>query len=470
MSSLPRVIGRYAIFDEIASGGQASVHVGRLTGAMGFSKTVAIKLIRAEQGASKAALDMLADEARLASRVQHPNVVPVLDVVSAAGELMLVLEYVQGESLARLIRAAGELGELVPVRVATAIVAGALRGVHAAHQARDEQGRPLELVHRDLSPQNIMVDLNGVARVLDFGVAKARNRVQEQTRDGALKGKIAYMAPEQFRGQAHVGSDVWAMGVVLWEALAGGRLFTAEDEASLIGRVMVEPIDGPRGRRPEVPAPLEAVVLKALAREPSARFASADEMAAALEACEPASPGELAAWVKRVAASSLQRSAQLLQEVESSGLALGDARSTSGRDGAPTLPTPKPRRRRWALAAVAGAGVFASAGAWVLWLRHASAPTASGASLSVSTNSTPAGRSIEVEAPSPAPDAGHSSEVEAPSPAGSPTEPEREKAMPAPDAGTRAGPAKAVARRRLNCTPPFELDAAGHKRWKRECF
>src|SRR5262249_20405529 len=160
------------------------------------------------------------DEARLAARIHHPNVVQTLDVAVTQGELFVVLEYVNGDSLAHLLRTANANGRAVPPEIASAVVFGVLQGLHAAHEAVVEQGNPLELVHRDVSPHNVLVGVDGVARVLDFGVAKARGRSQT-TREGQLKGKLAYMAPEQIGGRVTRRTDVFAASIVLWEALAG---------------------------------------------------------------------------------------------------------------------------------------------------------------------------------------------------------------------------------------------------------
>ena len=173
-----RTVGRYTVFGEIASGGMASVHLGRLQGTGGFARTVAIKRLHPALAKDSQLVTMLLDEARTSARIQHPNVVSTLDVIEDQDEVLLVLEYVHGESLANLLATVARKGQRAPVEVVAAIVAGALHGLHAAHEAKDEKGAPLELVHRDVSPQNILVDDNGNARLLDFGVAKALGRQQ----------------------------------------------------------------------------------------------------------------------------------------------------------------------------------------------------------------------------------------------------------------------------------------------------
>ncbi|HEX7603641.1 MAG TPA: serine/threonine-protein kinase, partial [Polyangiaceae bacterium] len=171
-------LGRYALHAEIAAGGMATVYLGRLHGAVGFGRTVAIKRLHPHLAKDPEFVSMFLDEAHLAARVQHPNVVPTLDVVTSDRELFLVLEYVRGESFSALIRAARAAGQTLPIPVVVAVVVGLLNGLHAAHEATDEQGKPLGIVHRDVSPQNVLVGADGVARVLDFGVAKAATRLQ----------------------------------------------------------------------------------------------------------------------------------------------------------------------------------------------------------------------------------------------------------------------------------------------------
>jgi eukaryotic-like serine/threonine-protein kinase len=169
----------------------ATVHFGRLVGAVGFSRIVAIKRLHPHLAKDKEFTSMFLDEARLAARVRHPNVVPLLDVAAMGEEVLLVMEYVPGVPLASLLRAVSAKGELVAPDVAAAVVCGVLHGLHAAHEATDEAGAPLHIVHRDVSPQNILVGVDGVPRVLDFGVAKAEGRMHT-TRDGTLKGKLAW--------------------------------------------------------------------------------------------------------------------------------------------------------------------------------------------------------------------------------------------------------------------------------------
>ncbi len=323
-------VGRYAVHGEIASGGMATVHFGRLVGPSGFARPVAIKRLHPHFAREPDFVAMFLDEARLAARVQHPNVVPTLDVITSDGELLIVMDYVQGETLSRLLRTMREKREVIPTRIATSIMAGVLHGLHAAHEAKDEQGAPLGLVHRDVSPQNVIVGVDGVARVLDFGVAKAAVRLQT-TRDGQLKGKLAYMAPEQL-SSAVVNrlSDVYAAGVLLWESLTGRRLFEGDSEGELVAKVLMGNAAPPSTAAPDVPALLDAITLRALHQDPALRFASAREMAMALERSGPiAMHSEVGEWVAVVAREMLARRAQAIAEIESSTHSL-TSRATAG--------------------------------------------------------------------------------------------------------------------------------------------
>jgi serine/threonine protein kinase len=314
----PTIVGRYAIYDRIAAGGMATVHLGRLVGEMGFSRTVAIKRLHPHLAMDPAFVGMFVDEARLAARIRHPNVVQMLDVVVRDDEVFLVMEYIEGESLSAFMRICVAKGEAVPAAVATALMAAVLRGLHAAHEAKNDHGEPLGLVHRDVSPQNVLIDLEGIARVLDFGVAKALGQ-SHATRDGQLKGKLAYMAPEQIMGGAiDRRTDVFAAAVVLWEVLAGRRLFKADGDAQVMHLVLNDKIRAPSSFMPEVPAALDALVLKALERDPTKRFETAAEMADALEdAVPPMAPRKLAPWVRGLLGDNLASRARLVHDIES---------------------------------------------------------------------------------------------------------------------------------------------------------
>ena len=242
-------IGRYVLHAELASGGMATVFLGRLLGQAGFARTVAIK--RSHPGFAKDPefVSMFLDEARIAARIRHPNVVPVLDVEARDGELFLVMDYVHGESLARLWRSCA--GTPIDPAIAGRIAADMLYGLHAAHQAKNERGELLHVVHRDVSPQNVLVGADGTSRVTDFGIAKAQNRIQT-THEGQLKGKLSYMAPEQLEERpVDARTDVYAATVVLWELLTARRLHTSADAGATINRILTGkiPTAEPRGPR-----------------------------------------------------------------------------------------------------------------------------------------------------------------------------------------------------------------------------
>ena len=348
----PRIVGRYAIFDEIASGGMATVYLGRLMGSGGFARTVAIKRLHPQFAKDPEFVAMFLDEARLAARIRHPNVVPTLDVVAASGELFHVMEYVQGESLSHLARGVRSRGERVPLPVLTRVMNDVLQGLHAAHEARDERGVPLHIVHRDVTPQNILVGVDGVARLLDFGVAKAAGRAQT-TQDGQIKGKLAYMAPEQLMSAGVTReTDLYAASVVLWEMLAGERLFTGETELDVVAKLLQRHIEAPSHLVPGLPRALDVLVMRGLSAKMEDRFATAREMAVALGACgvPEASTLEVGEWVERLASQSLaDRTARVtaieIQTEDDIASSVG-MRTMAGAPGAETIVDAGPRISR----------------------------------------------------------------------------------------------------------------------------
>lgn len=368
-------VGRYVVGDRIAAGGMATVHIGRLRGAAGFSRTVAIKRLLPEFACNPEFESLFVQEARLVARIQHPNVVSTLDVVAEEGELILVMDYVAGETLARLMQAGTVGGRRVPQHIVLAIARDALCGLHAAHEARDRKGDPLDIVHRDISPQNLLVGSDGVTRVLDFGIAKAATSV-ELTRQGLVRGKAAYMAPEQLFGAPVTRrADIYALAVVLWEILVGQRLFPGGVRPELSGDGHAR-IPSPRAKGAPIGEALDAIVMRALAPNAGERFQTAQEMAEQISSSfRLATREEVASWVEATAGPELAQRAALVQRIESAEASIApppSERASSLRSpalavnagsivamsrAAPARPTSWPRMRRRVSIAAAFAGM-----------------------------------------------------------------------------------------------------------------
>jgi eukaryotic-like serine/threonine-protein kinase len=297
-------VGRYVLKDELAAGGMGKVHLGILSSKGGFSRLVAIKALHSQYARDPDVRSMFLDEARLVASIRHPNVASTLDVLEEEGELFLVMDYVHGLPLSQIVRDMKNEGAFLPIPIVSAVLVDALWGLHAAHEARAPNGTALNIVHRDVSPQNIMVGNDGLARVLDFGVAHAADRLQ-QTVPGQIKGKASYMAPEQATGRGvDRRADIYGAGIVLWEALAGARPFTGPSFSAVVLSHLHESPRPPSGLRPEIPPALDAIVLRALEKDPDARFATAQEMADAIErAVGRASRFEVSAWLQSVEAA-----------------------------------------------------------------------------------------------------------------------------------------------------------------------
>jgi len=478
-TSPQRLAQRYEVHGEIASGGMATVHYGRLVGAVGFSRAVAIKRLHPQFAKDPDFVAMFVDEARLAARIRHPNVVPVLDVVTEGGDLVLVLEYVHGESLSALLRLRDE-GRAPEVSVVVSILVGVLNGLHAAHEASSESGEPLGIVHRDVSPQNVIVGVDGVARVLDFGVAKATSRMQS-TAEGQVKGKIAYMAPEQLDAKpVDRRTDVYAAGVVLWEALAGRRLFSAESTSGVLMQILQREVEAPSRHNPDVRPALDAVVAKALAREPSRRFATADEMAAALErSTRVAAAREVGEWVSASVGRMLGERAAAIDGMEALSVPTekaaapsvsppGPAAESSAITSLSSATTPamasRARLRNAGLVLVA----LASAGGLYVWLASTPGP------LGGTDRASPASEApARADDSAPAPVATSTAAV---APSESTDEPvaansphDREPPRSSRQRPNAPAPARRGQRAGVNCSPPYTVGADGVKRFKPEC-
>jgi serine/threonine protein kinase len=277
-------LGKYKLVKLIASGGMAEVYLARQAGAAGFEKLVCLKRILPHLARDKQFVDMFLNEARLAAQLDHPNIVSIFDLGEANGNYFIAMEFIDGPSLRAVHKRAAERNELLPIPEIVKIISMAAGGLQYAHDLTDAQGKPLGLVHRDISPDNILVHRNGSAKVVDFGIAKAANS-SGATRTGTLKGKVAYMPPEQLRGeQLDRRTDVFALGVVLYELLAGRRPWEGDSEVALIGQIMTQDPAPLAELRPEVPEELVGLVNRALAKDRSERFQSCHELQAEFEA------------------------------------------------------------------------------------------------------------------------------------------------------------------------------------------
>ena len=307
VASNERSYGRYLLQYEIASGGMASVYLARSLGAAGFERPIAIKRIHPHLAKKPVFVDMFLDEARLNARIAHPNVCSVFDFGEADGSYFMAMEYLVGQPLSRVLGAVATRHELLSSprwhALASRILADACQGLHAAHELCDDHGYPLHVVHRDFTPHNVFVTYDGAVKVFDFGVARAEGRLH-QTETGMLKGKLAYMSPEQVRRRPiDRRADLWAMGVVLWELVTGERLFRRASEVDTL--LAIERDAPPRlaEKCPSVAPELDAIVARALAREPADRYATAREMARELNrfvarSGEPVGVAEMAEWME----------------------------------------------------------------------------------------------------------------------------------------------------------------------------
>ncbi len=276
--------GKYELLEKIGEGGMAVVWRAVMRGAAGFTRPVAVKKIKHEFRASDRYIRMFVEEARVGSELAHPNIVQVLDFCTDdRGSYYLVMEWVEGLDLAAFVNSFARAGDKAPWSLVVAIGIGALRGLAAAHERRRDDGNPAPVIHRDVSPHNILLAGNGIVKLSDFGLARARDRMDSLTAPGTVKGKISYWAPEiAGGGEASVASDLFAMGVVLWESLAAERLFDGATDVEVFRKIYACDIKPLNTRRPDIPPRLSAVLYEALDAKPENRFATARDMASQL--------------------------------------------------------------------------------------------------------------------------------------------------------------------------------------------
>jgi serine/threonine protein kinase len=463
---------KYVLLAPLASGGMADVLLARAEGDAGFVRTVAVK--RTKPMTDRDGLARAADEARMLARIRHPSIATVLDVVEDRSQVHVVMEYVHGASLATLLGAARKSAALVPPEIVSAIIAGVLRGLEAAHTAKSERGLALGIIHRDISPPNVLVGADGVARLVDFGIARAEERAAE-TATGVMHGKLGYLAPEQLSGEdATTRSDLYACGIVLWECLACEPLFAATDAGAALAlrgagdirsAVAVREARGASGDDLDAARSLESIAKRALARGPSDRFATAAEMATEIErAVPPATATTVGEWVERIGSAELARRSALLSEVESAPLPPRPPPPPRGSSPPPPPPSPEPppspprRSSRTPLLLFTSFAIVVVAGASALFATRS--PPMPPPSPSPSPSSPPPPSPSLSPSPSPPPSL---TPAPAPTPAPSPvlTAPQRvaASAKPAPSPSASAA---------IDCSIPYDL-VDGIRRYRPEC-
>jgi serine/threonine-protein kinase len=415
------IFGKYALIRRLALGGMGEVFLAQQTGGVaGTERLVILKSLLPELAAQDGFIDQFLDEARVAAKLNHPNIVQMLEAGLWNGVYFIAMEYIRGENLSRIAKAARSRGVKIPLHVLVRVVRDALLGLAHAHSAHDEMtGAPLGVVHRDVSPQNIMVRTDGVTKVVDFGIAKAGNR-SSRTATGVLKGKLQYMAPEQVQGEVvDARTDQFAMGVVLWELVTDARLFEGDNEIQLLKAVMVQPIPKPSTYAPGLPSDLEAAILRMLSRDPAGRFDSCDDAADALTAwlntgSRRVTEAEVAGWIKQIVGDVVDENTRNLTPTGDNfvlglhGANAGVVRSIPPTNPSATQPTVVRQAvyKRRATVAVAAGTVAALAlvgitGAVVLSLREAapSSTMASGTATGTATGTITGATTTTATAP-----------------------------------------------------------------------
>jgi eukaryotic-like serine/threonine-protein kinase len=300
-----QTFGRYQLVKKLASGGMGQVFLARQKGLVGFEKLVVVKRLLPHLSEEEELIDMFFDEARIAAALNHPNIVQIYDLGEVDGTYYIAMEYVQGGSFREINQRASSIGSQVPLALKCRVIADAAGALDFAHRAKGPQGQPLTLIHRDVSPQNILVGFNGSVKLIDFGVAKVAGKIST-TLTGAIKGKYAYMSPEQARGEElDRRSDIFGLGIVFYEALTGTRLFKRDSEPATLRAVVGTKVLPPSSLARAIPKQIDAIVLKALAKDRKDRFQSAGEMQLAIEEFLvrqrlPATAAHLSAFMRRL--------------------------------------------------------------------------------------------------------------------------------------------------------------------------
>ena len=312
-------LGRYRLIAELARGGMGIVYLALVRGPAGFKKLLVVKELMPHFAADEAFMAMFLDEARVAARLSHPNIVQTLEVGDVSGRPFIAMEYLEGQTLQRIVHRSMKRGTRLPLPIHLHALMAMLNGLHHAHEVCDFDGSKLRFVHRDVTPHNLFVTYAGEVKVIDFGIAKSLDSSGENTRTGVLKGKVGYMAPEQTRGEeVDRRADVYAAGVMLWEALTGRRMWKGENDLAVLRARMNDIMQPPSAVAANVPPVLERIAMRALAESPDARYATAEEMRLDLETYIGSAPNagarEIGAYVTALFGEERAQMAKLVDE------------------------------------------------------------------------------------------------------------------------------------------------------------
>lgn len=374
-------MGRYHLLRKLASGGMAELYLACAEGLGGFRKLVVVKRVLPHLAENGEFVRMLLQEARLAAALNHPNVVSVLDVGETDGEYFVVMEYVHGRDVHRLLRDQTREGGL-PLRMALAIALGAARGLHHAHQRTDLDGSPLGIVHRDVSPSNVLVGYDGSIKVTDFGIAKA-SAITRNTRSGSIKGKAGYMAPEQCRGEAMDRRvDVFALGILLYELTTHQRMFWGDNDFAVMNRIVEGRWDPPNTIVDGYPQELEQIITRAVSLEPAARYPDAESFAREVEAFTVAkglqcTTAALAAWMEQQYGSPPMPQVERQPDAPAGGATVRLVSPEPTSDETPSSETPVGERNRGMavrVAVLASSLLVTGALGWMLASTRAESP------------------------------------------------------------------------------------------------
>lgn len=402
--ALPRpgdVVDRYQVIAEVARGGMAAVFAARRQSLGGFDKVLAIKMLLPGVTEQHQAVERFLDEARIASRISHPNVVEVIDIGEHDGLPYILMEFLRGQSLSQVSRAAKKRGTPLPLGFRLAVLARAAEGLSAAHSTRGADGQLLGIVHRDVSPQNIHIGYDGVVKVVDFGIAAARGRLAATTA-GEFRGKLSYAAPEQLvrSGKIDAGADLWALGVVGWELLAARRLFRGDDERNTIYNVLERPVANLRAVSPRVPEGAARAIMRCLERNPLTRLSDAAVLARALDEAAVSVRGDrrqdVAALMNELLGADRAAEDERLAAAERGNapplpLQLSDSAGNTGGGSLTALTGDRgdEHRTRRPLLAAAAVGLLVVAGGTAAWVHFRSDFTTRGSSASAPVVSAP---------------------------------------------------------------------------------